>query len=738
MQRLVLLLTLMLVILVPVPELWAQTDSTLDLDRIRQATVFIMQTRSFSDSDIVCVGTGTIVNRSGLIVTNAHNTVSNADCSGEGLLIALSRNAGEPPILQFRAAIIQSNPGLDLALLQITSDLDGRAIDAASLALPFVELADSSLVVLDETITIAGYPGVGNEPFEARRGTVSGFVAEPSGGERAWFKTDAAIPGTMTGGGVYNAQGLLIGIPTTAPVTNLIADTTCLYLQDTNDDGLVNQVDGCVPVGGFINAIRPSNFVRPLLRAASLGLQVETLTPPAFQTIVEGEAAFSNLFFATAVTEGMPVSVVNSLPTGTSSVYLFFDYANMRPETVYELRVTTNGIPNPTFSLAPVRWSGGSGGLWYIGHSEQVWPNGTYEFSLFINGLASGRATILIGGAPQEVPSFSNILFGLLDENGNLYGTGYVLGTGSTISASFIYDNMTQELPWTAIWYYNGVESTRSEGLWTRDDNGVGDTSIVSATLLSGRYRLALYIDGRLAALADFTIAGARDAAFARVFSNTRFVSADTAQEASRAPRLSTFTSGAEAIYALFDWEQFAPGTLWTLRWMVDDDVFYEEILPWENTETGQNFLMRLSGRNGIPDGSYRMEIYINTVRLAFVEAEVGIGQLPIDVFAQASGVQLRGRIIDAETGLGIPEVTFILISEDYSVADFTWNRSQIFASAITDRAGRFQIDRLLQFEAPYSVMIAADGYLPISADGFLVDAETPNPLEIVIPLTRD
>ncbi len=729
-----------ILLMIALPVIAQDNTNSLDIDRISRATVYIIQTSDFANNDIICVGTGTIVNRSGLIVTNAHNTVTNTNCPGQSLLIAISRNPNEPPILQYRAEVVQANPGLDLALLRITQDLDGRLVDPAILSLPFVELGESSQVALDDTITVVGYPGVGNDSVEIRRGTISGFVAEPSGGNQAWFKTDAAIPGTMTGGGVYDQNARLIGIPTTAPVTNLVADTTCLFLQDTNDDGLVNQADRCVPVGGFINAIRPADFVRPLLRGASLGIRVNELTAPNFQATASGEAQFSNLFFSTAVTEGMPASVVNSLPTGTTSLFLFFDYINLTAETVYELRVTTNDIPNPTFSLAPVRWSGGEQGLWYIGNNEQVWPNGVYEFALFIDGLASGRATILIGGAPEEVPSFSNLLFVLLDDDGNQFGNGYVLGTGNTVNATFLYNNMQPDMAWSAIWYYNDSAIYRSDDVWTRDSDGLGDTSIVSDILLPGRYRLTLYIEGRLSALADFTVAGARDAAFSRVFSNSRFVSANTPEEAVRASGtgISTFPADVSTIYALFDWEQLAPGTLWTLRWSVDNDVFYEDIGPWRSLETGQNYLLQLVSDNGIPDGTYKMEIYINSVRLASVEAQVGIGQLPIDIFAQATGIQLRGRVIDAETNEGIPGVTFILISENFSVDDFVWSQDQIYAIATTDSLGQFQIDRLLQFGAPYSVMIAADGYLPISADGFEVDAESDNPLEIVIPLTRD
>src|SRR5690606_21450162 len=167
------------------------------------------------------------------------------------------------------------------------------------------------------------------------------------------------------------------------------------------------------------------------------------------------------------------------------------------------------------------------------------------------------------------------------------------------------------------------------------------------------------------------------------------------------------------------------------------NNVFFEQAAPLNNVDSGQNYLVRLTGQNGIPDGTYRMELLISNVPLASSTAQVGIGQLPIDRFATVTGLQLRGHIYDSDTGEGIPGITFVLITEDFSIADFVWRQDQIYASAVTDRNGNFQVDRLLQYESPYSVIIAAEGYLPIAVDGFEVDTETPNPLDLVIPLTR-
>jgi hypothetical protein len=128
---------------------------------------------------------------------------------------------------------------------------------------------------------------------------------------------------------------------------------------------------------------------------------------------------------------------------------------------------------------------------------------------------------------------------------------------------------------------------------------------------------------------------------------------------------------------------------------------------------------------------------------LRSAQVSVGIGQLEIDRLERLGGLSLRGQIVDADTGLGIRGASFILISEDYSIADFRWESSQVYALAVSDREGRFEVDRPLELDAPYSVYIVAEGYLPITADGFAISAEDlaeagGSPIEMYIPLTKD
>lgn len=729
----------------------AQTDAPIadfDVARIQRASVLVMQTTTVDGiAQITCVSSGTIVTPDGLILTNAHGTLRNASCPGDSIIVSLNVREGEPPVPSFRAFVTQSDPGLDIALLRINAEVNGQPITPDELSLPFVELADSNNVNLDETLFVVGYPGIGDDTVTNVQTTVQGFNAEPRGGERSWFKirgVSGDITGPMSGGGAYNREGQLVGIPTTAPLSRTIDTANCIQIQDTNRDSLINSSDSCVPLGGSINALRPSNFALPLLQSAQLDLTISR--PEAAQRTSGLPPVIRNLFFAPSVNNGMPTSVLSSLPAGSSSLYLFFDYENMTPETVYELRVSVNGTTNPVFSLPPVRWSGGERGLWHIGLTGQPLPNGELSFSLLLNGqLVAEPRVIRVGGGAEATPTFRSIAF-FLDEGGQQFvGNGYILGIGSNVTARFTYANMVDGMEWTGVWYFGDQELTRFTDPWTRGANGTHDARLeVQGGLLPGKFRLELYIEGTLSAMADFTVAGTPESVRPRVFSNDRFTLAATPEEALTSLPVTAVTNPIQRLYAIFDWSAIAPGTLWQMRWSVDDRVFFDSVVPWSLAENGAGYLTQLSSSTIIPDGRYEIELLMNGILLIQRDIEIGIGQLPLDLFLESEGVLLRGQIIDADTRLGVPDVTIVVLSEQFSVEDYTAVTEQIYAMSVTDRNGRYQFDKLLYFGVPYSFIIIADGYIPITVDGIEVfdgsDPERPateNPLERDIYLTR-
>ena len=735
------LLLFILLWIAPAPLPALAQPATANLERLQEATVLVIQAREVNNAlQETCVGSGTLIWPTGLILTNAHIVDRSRICDGDQLLIAISQRLDEPPVISFRAEIIQADRQRDLALLQIRQNLDGRPLEPRSLNLPYVELGDSTELQLDQTIFALGFTGIGDVSIQGNgqllRGTLRGLLAEPSGGDRSWLKIDVPVAGMMSGGGAYDLSGRLIGIPTSSPLVSG-GSGQCVQLRDTSGDGLVDEADRCIRVGPDSNALRPVNMVRPLLRAATLGLAAKDL---ASEEAPSGPApAVSRLFFAASVREGQPNSVVDSLPANANSLYLFFDYRHMQPDTVYEIRVIVQGVPNETLSLSPVRWSGERDGVWYFGSSDQILPGGRYQFTVYVDGAAAATRSILIGGESANLPRFTDLVFGLTDTGGNFVGSGYLLPVGDIATARFIYQNIRPGTPWQARWYFEGVLASSSEGSWGEGVNGVREISIAPAGgLLPGRYRLELGLAGQLAATADFTIAGVPPAALPRIFDQLRFVAAENAAAARAGAPTTAFSRATGSLFALFDWQQMAVGAPWRLRWLVDETIFFEQQTPWQEASSGVNFATQLSAGRGLPEGTYRLELDVAGFTVASKELQVGIGQLPLAEVSQPIGVQLRGQVVDAETGVGVRGASFILISEDFAVDDWEWDQRQIFARARSDIQGNFQFDSLLQFRVPYSVYVSSSGYLPVTADGFILTEESASPLELRIELTRD
>ena len=119
------------------------------------------------------------------------------------------------------------------------------------------------------------------------------------------------------------------------------------------------------------------------------------------------------------------------------------------------------------------------------------------------------------------------------------------------------------------------------------------------------------------------------------IFGNLRYAAAADPLSARSAAPSSSLPGGTNSLYALFDWRLIAAGTPWTLRWLVDDLPFYQVSLPWQLAETGADFTIALQSP---PDGRYTLQLLMNNLKLAEAEATVGIGQLPIDRFAEFEG----------------------------------------------------------------------------------------------------
>ncbi len=155
-------------------------------------------------------GSGTIVTADGQILTNAHVVVG-----ADELRIGLISEPDQPPTPMYYAEPVVVDCVLDLALVQITTDLKGNEVVRGELDLPALELGNSDDIAFGQGIRILGYPGFGGDTVTLTQGTVSGFESEDlgHGSERFWIKSDADLDGGVSGGTAVDDRGRLVGVP---------------------------------------------------------------------------------------------------------------------------------------------------------------------------------------------------------------------------------------------------------------------------------------------------------------------------------------------------------------------------------------------------------------------------------------------------------------------------------------------------------------------------------------------
>ena len=142
------------------------------------------------------LGSGVIVDESGLIVTNAHVIKS----SGEADIRVVLADRRE-----FKADVVQQDEKTDIAILQIR---------ASGTKFPFVKFADSDAVEVGDLVLAIG------NPFGVGQTVTSGIIsalARPGlsrSDAQVFIQTDAAINPGNSGGALVDMQGRLVGINT--------------------------------------------------------------------------------------------------------------------------------------------------------------------------------------------------------------------------------------------------------------------------------------------------------------------------------------------------------------------------------------------------------------------------------------------------------------------------------------------------------------------------------------------
>lgn len=395
------------------------------------------------------VGSGTIISPTGLILTNAHvaspASQGNKEEEPDALAIGIVQSEDHPAVFSYLADVKAVDGFLDIAVIQIASTIDGDSISSDSLNLPFVKIGNSDAVHIGDHVSIFGFPAIGGETITYTDGNVSGFTSEEQLGDRAWIKTDATISGGNSGGLAANDTAQIIGIPSIASSGADTDITDCRVVQDTNGDGQLTDKDTCIPIGGFINGIRPVNLALPLIKAAQGG---QTYSSPFDSGVATadstGKEKVSNFQWYKTDKDGRLTDPIDSYDNTVDTIAVAFDFSGFVDGQGWGDKWYLNDekIYDGTYT-----WSGGSSGQsnTYINTTDgSALPEGTYKVELYVDngGGAIGSSTVNVGngggntGTPSKPAANGVTLFGNIydaDTNKPLDGAYvFVLNPGVT------------------------------------------------------------------------------------------------------------------------------------------------------------------------------------------------------------------------------------------------------------------------------------------------------------------
>jgi len=184
-------------------------------------------------------GSGSVVGDGNLVLTNHHVIESDERCNIDEIRIQTVSDPAEFPKDSFIGKVIAMDSEADLALLSLEPMIKNPPV--------LKPLAIAVNPSIGDDVTALGFPSVGGDSVTISKGIVSGYVSIEG---LQWMKTDAALSGGNSGGAALDSSFRLVAVPSRFSQSQDGNVTDCRVSADTNGDGVIDDDDSCVGVGG--------------------------------------------------------------------------------------------------------------------------------------------------------------------------------------------------------------------------------------------------------------------------------------------------------------------------------------------------------------------------------------------------------------------------------------------------------------------------------------------------------
>lgn len=182
----------------------------------------------------------------------------------------------------------------------------------------------------------------------------------------------------------------------------------------------------------------------------------------------------------------------------------------------------------------------------------------------------------------------------------------------------------------------------------------------------------------------------------------------DTVDACVPAAHVTEYPQGSREILALFGHAGMAPGEDVVSQWRLDDKVVLRGGLRMSSAAaSGGCLVFSIYLDRGLPNGRYRVELFVGPSLKAAASAETVVGPR-----TSATSASVTGRVIDVDSGDPISGAIIYMLSQGTDPE--TWygapSEDQVVAFGTTGSDGRFRVQGLAPAIA-YPAVVVADGY---------------------------
>lgn len=333
----------------------------------------------------------------------------------------------------------------------------------------------------------------------------------------------------------------------------------------------------------------------------------------------------------------------------------------------------------------------------------------------------------------SEGPRVSNVRFATaINRNGEAINPNRRFEETDIIYAVFDYADFSGGAEFEFVWYQDGFEVFRDSDAWGESAQGSDWVNIYSDDLLpDGFFELELLLDGESLYRGGFVIG---DAAPPQSDGFSNIIFAEAVSDDGAPIRPGTSFSGVDTVYAVFDVNDLANGTVWERRWYVEDEQALSQEQIWDGGDA-ESWWVSINHKNGLPPAMYRLDLLIEGEVVASAEFEVTEDAAPrvqpVTVIGTIVSEDNRRQPIEGATVLfiqaGIPVDAFIQEPDE----------SVVVAAGVSDAAGDYQLDSQLIPGETYGVVVFHQDYRIVAADDYQLEPDAVSPWRINVSMKR-